>query len=184
MIKDFKKKIKKPLRQATLVFLIKDDKVLLAMKKRGFGKDWYNGVGGKPEKNESILKCAIRETFEEIGVKIQKPKKVAVLDFYFPYVPIKDNWNQQVMVYLCDKWTGKPTETEEMKPRWFPKTKLPFAKMWPDDPIWLPHVLAGKKIYAQFAFDDNHGYEDYTLKVLVSNDSIANQMLSSANGWE
>ena len=102
---------------------------------------------------------------KRIGVKILKPKKVAVLDFYFPYVPLKDNWNQQVMVYIVNEWEGKPTETEEMKPKWFSKKKLPFARMWPDDPIWLPHVLAGKKVRAEFAFDDKSGFEDYTLKV-------------------
>jgi hypothetical protein len=39
-----------PSKQATLLFLIKDQKILLAMKKRGFGKGRWNGVGGKPEK--------------------------------------------------------------------------------------------------------------------------------------
>lgn len=165
MIKDFKIKVKKPLRKATLVFLIKGDKVLLAMKKRGFGKDWYNGVGGKQDKGETIRDTAIRETWEEIGVKIKNPQKVAVLDFYFPHVSIVEGWNQQVVVYLVSEWDGKPTETEEMKPKWFNKNKIPYTKMWPDDPIWLPHVLGGKSVYAEFAFGENHDFEDYSIKV-------------------
>jgi 8-oxo-dGTP pyrophosphatase MutT (NUDIX family) len=36
------------------------NRVLLGMKKRGFGKNWYNGFGGKVEKNESIFEAAIR----------------------------------------------------------------------------------------------------------------------------
>lgn len=165
ILKDFKKKIKKPLRQATLCFLINDNKVLLAMKKRGFGKGRYNGVGGKPEKDEKIIETAKREAQEEIGVMPIKLQKVGVLDFYFPHTALKENWNQQVIVFLCDDWEGKPTETEEMQPKWFMKNKLPFSKMWSDDPIWLPHVLACKHIKAEFAFAEDQSVEDYTLKV-------------------
>lgn len=161
----FKKKIKKPLRQATLCFLIKDKKVLLAMKKRGFGKGRYNGVGGKPEEGESILKCASRETYEEIGVRPKDLQKVAVLDFYFPHVPIKDDWNQRVVVYLCSDWEGRPKESEEMQPKWFLQNKLPFKDMWKDDPLWLPHVLAGHRVKAEFAFGEAQDVEDYTLIV-------------------
>ncbi len=47
--------------------------ILLAMKKRGFGKGRWNGVGGKPDPekgDKSIIDCAIREAQEEIGVKM------------------------------------------------------------------------------------------------------------------
>ena len=37
----------KKLRQATICLLRKNDEVLLAMKKRGFGVGKWNGVGGK-----------------------------------------------------------------------------------------------------------------------------------------
>lgn len=52
----------------TLLFLIKDDHVLLAMKKRGFGAGNWNGVGGKIEAGESIEQALVRECQEEIGV--------------------------------------------------------------------------------------------------------------------
>jgi 8-oxo-dGTP pyrophosphatase MutT (NUDIX family) len=106
MIETFKKKIKKPLRQATSLFLIKDDKVLLAMKKRGFGQGRFNGVGGKREKDETIFAAARRETFEEIGVKPTKITKAAVLNFYFPHVALKENWNQQVVVFCVMSGKG------------------------------------------------------------------------------
>lgn len=37
--------------ETTLCLLKRDNKILLAMKKRGFGKGKYNGIGGKIEKN-------------------------------------------------------------------------------------------------------------------------------------
>lgn len=41
------------MRLATLCYLLKDDQVLLAMKKRGFGEGKWNGPGGKVEKGET-----------------------------------------------------------------------------------------------------------------------------------
>ena len=60
------------LRNATLVFLIKRidgeiKDICLAMKKRGFGVNRWNGVGGKvDDQNETIEEAAKRETKEEI----------------------------------------------------------------------------------------------------------------------
>lgn len=135
------------------------------MKKRGFGKDRYNGVGGKQDKNETIKNTAIREIKEEIGVTPIKLTRVGVLDFYFPGVPLNDNWNQRVIVYLASDWLGEPAESDEMKPKWFNVNKLPFSKMWSDDHLWLSHVLGGKKVKAEFAFDLDQKVTDYTLKV-------------------
>ena len=140
------------MRQATLLFLIKDNQILLAMKKRGFGQGRFNGVGGKPNPGENILDTAIRETQEEINVTPKKINHVATLNFYFQNKPELD---QQVLVFITYEWQGEPSESEEMKPQWFNKNKLPFDKMWPDDIFWLPQVLSDKKIQAKFTFGDN-----------------------------
>jgi 8-oxo-dGTP pyrophosphatase MutT (NUDIX family) len=141
-----------PLRQSTLCFLLKDNQILLAMKKRGFGQGKWNGVGGKPDPNENILQTAIRETEEEIEVTPINPKQVATLDFYFKNNP---EWDQQVLVFTTTEWIGEPTETEEMKPQWFDLDKIPYESMWPDDIFWLPLVLKNKKIKAKFIFGEN-----------------------------
>jgi ADP-ribose pyrophosphatase YjhB (NUDIX family) len=140
------------MRQVTLLFLIKNNKILLAMKKRGFGEGKWNGYGGKPEKNEKITDTAVRETQEESGVTPKNIKQVATLDFYFDK---QTEWNQQAIVFITKEWEGDPVETEEMKPKWFDLNKIPFESMWLDDPFWLPLILEGKKIKAEFTFDDN-----------------------------
>lgn len=151
-----------PNKKATLMFLVKNGKVLLAMKKRGFGKGRYNGVGGKREKGEGIDDTAVRETKEEVGATAKKFHLAAKPDFYFLG---KREWDQQVLVYVCDKWDGRPRETEEMKPEWFDVRNLPYDKMWSDDPLWLPHVLSEKYVRAKFIFDDKEGVRDYIVKV-------------------
>ncbi len=151
------------LRQTTLLFLTKDDEILLAMKKRGFGAERWNGVGGKPDQNETIEQAAIRECNEEINVTPLALKQVATLDFYFP--PTKAIWNQQVIVYFCTDWRGNPTETEEMNPAWFKVSDIPYAKMWPDDKFWLPEVLKGNFVTATFRFDDDDHILSHELQV-------------------
>ena len=55
---------------ATLVFVVRDGKILLINKKTGLGKGKVNGPGGKVEKGESPEDCAIRECQEELGITV------------------------------------------------------------------------------------------------------------------
>ena len=146
------------MRKATLVFLIirSDDgkiaKILLALKKRGFGKGRWNGVGGKPDPGESIMDCARREASEEIGVKLSQINEIGVIKFRFKY---NEDWDQDVYFYTCEKWEGTPAESEEMKPRWFAVDTIPYDKMWPDDKYWMPIALKENKFGGSILFGKN-----------------------------
>jgi mutator protein MutT len=133
----------------TLLLLVKDGQVLLAMKKRGFGAGHWNGVGGKLEPGETIEQATIRECQEEICVTPKQIDKVAIHGF------ILESETMQAHTYLCTEWEGKPTETEEMAPQWFNFGDIPFDTMWQDDIYWLPAVLAGRKLHTTFVFDKN-----------------------------
>jgi 8-oxo-dGTP pyrophosphatase MutT (NUDIX family) len=153
-LNEYKAAWRKPLRKVTICFLVKDDKVLLAMKKRRFGTGKWNGTGGKLKEGESIEEGAIRETKEEIGVDIKKMKEMGVIRFYFSDMSKADDFNQEGYVFTVTEWDGVPSESEEMAPRWFNVNELPFESMWSDDPHWLPKVLEGKFVDAEFLFDD------------------------------
>lgn len=147
--------MEKIFKQATLVFLIKKSdlgiqEICLAMKKRGFGMNKWNGVGGKVEPGETIEQAAIRETEEEISVVIKDISKVAELTFYFSDNP---DWNQIVHVYFAENWEGEPIESEEMKPQWYSIDSIPYENMWPDDTFWLPKLIQGHKLKASFTLD-------------------------------
>jgi len=159
------------MRKATLCLLIRenqrDKEILLAMKKRGFGAGKWNGIGGKldPKKGDTnVIDVAVRETEEEIGVKVKDLEKVAVLSFYFPSIAKEKGWNQEVHVFLVKNWEGEPTETEEMAPKWFKESEIPFKKMWSDDELWLPYVLRGKKLKGDFIFRDEETIEKHNIK--------------------
>lgn len=124
----------------TLLFLRKDDQILLAMKKRGFGQGKWNGVGGKADPGENEYQAAIRECQEEIGVTPIKPKLVGKIKFYDNADP---SFGHHAHVFLATEWEGEPVETEEMRPQWFTLANIPYDKMWADDIFWLPIMLEG-----------------------------------------
>jgi len=136
----------------TLLYLVKENQILLAMKKRGFGAGRFNGVGGKIETGETIEQALIRETKEEINITPTKFSQVADITFdeYFKGVPTI----MHVHVFLATKWLGKPTESEEMRPEWFSKDNLPYDDMWPSDRYWLHLVLKDNKIVAKLKSDE------------------------------
>lgn len=130
------------MKQVTLLFLLKDDQILLAMKKRGFGEGMWNGVGGKVEADESILEAIIRESQEEICITPHNASLAGRIRF-----TVKGGdeiVEHECCVFIATVWEGEPCETEEMKPKWFNVTDIPYDEMWPDDKLWIPHLIAGE----------------------------------------
>ena len=152
------------MKNATLIFLLRGSEILLGMKKRGFGEGKWNGFGGKVSDGESIEDAARREIKEECGVDVSEMEKLAVLDFIFSK---KSEWNQRVHVFFTHEWIGEPSESEEMSPKWFLKSELPFEKMWPDDKIWLPEVLNGGKLQAEFVFGEGDTIISHNMKSIA-----------------
>jgi 8-oxo-dGTP pyrophosphatase MutT (NUDIX family) len=152
------------MRQATLCYILDSEKVLLGLKKRGFGEGLWNGFGGKVMPDESIEEATAREVLEESEVKVKNLEKVGEITFFFEN---KDEWNQVVHVFLAKDWSGEVIESEEMKPEWFHTKKLP-KNMWADDPHWLPLVLEqGKKVKGTFHFtEDGSGIIKHELETV------------------
>jgi 8-oxo-dGTP diphosphatase/2-hydroxy-dATP diphosphatase len=150
----------------TLVLIHQGDKVLLGMKKRGFGMGRWNGFGGKVHEGESIEAAAKRELFEESELSANTLEKMGVLEFSW-----KDKAADilEVHIFKVTDFSGKPRETEEMKPQWFLVKDIPFKEMWADDIFWFPLFFEGKRFEGKFLFDVNDTVVDYTLHESHSN---------------
>lgn len=144
----------------TLCVIYRKDKVLLGMKKRGFGAGRWNGFGGKVHKGESIEDAAIRELHEEAGVTPRALMARGTLTFQFQNDPVK----LMVHLFSANEFEGEPIESEEMKPQWFSYDAIPYDTMWPDDRLWLPQVLEGKNIQGKFFFKDPDTLLSHSLK--------------------
>ena len=137
----------------TLVILMKDNKVLLGQKKRGFAKGTYNGIGGKQDPGETIEQAMIRETQEEIGVTPIEYELMGKIHFDVYYKG--ERVNMYLNIYKSEVFDGEPVETEEMIPSWFERDSIPFEKMLQDDRLWWPYLLDDKKFIGDVKFDEN-----------------------------
>jgi len=150
--------------EATLLYLVKDDKVLLMEKQKKLGAGKLNGVGGKKEPGDkSITDTMIRESIEEMGITPTEYRKMAEIVFHNPGED-KTLADMHVHIFVSKRWSGEPTATDEMKkPQWFDIDNLPFDKTLPDDKFWLPLVLDGKKVIGEFTFNDDWTIADYVI---------------------
>lgn len=135
----------------TLCLIQKDERLLLGMKKRGFGRGRWNGFGGKVNSNESIDLAAKRELKEEAGIIAQNMEKFGILDFKF----LNNPEIHHVHIFKVKEFKGEPQESEEMKPQWFHVKDIPFKQMWSGDKYWIPLFLKEKKFRGTIFFDES-----------------------------
>ena len=145
---------------ATLVFVIRQGRMLLIRKKRGLGAGKINGPGGRREPGESFADCAVREMQEELRVTPLSTERVGIHRFQFI-----DGYSTYVHVFRADGFDGEPAETDEATPHWVDVDAIPFDEMWEDDRHWLPLVVAGRRFAGRWIFDGDRML-DYTLDIL------------------
>lgn len=150
--------------ETTLLLMIKDGKILLGEKKKGFGKGKLNGPGGKIEPGETPEQGMIRETREEVGITPTKYKEMGTVEFVEWYKGEKQN--VIFYLYVATEYEGKLKESDELKPYWFDLDNIPYDKMFEDDSYWMPIVLEGNKIQAFFEYDKEWKMVRHEVKIV------------------
>lgn len=149
-----------PQQRANLCFVVRDGEVLLIRKKRGFGAGKINGPGGKIDPGETPLASAVRETYEELGIRPLDAELRGELHFQF-----RDGYSLHCAVFLARQFEGEARETDEAIPLWTSLDAIPYDDMWADDRYWLPLLLRGDKFAGYFEFD---GEKLLDRKIVVS----------------
>jgi 8-oxo-dGTP diphosphatase len=134
--------------EATLLFVVQDEQVLLIRKKRGLGAGKINGPGGRIQAGETALGAAVREVEEELGVTPYGIEERGELSFQFV-----DGYSIHVHVFVASGCHGEAIETEEAVPLWTPLDRIPYDEMWEDDRHWVPLLLEGRRFAGRFVFD-------------------------------
>lgn len=137
-----------PQQRATLLFVVRDDQVLLIHKKRGLGAGKVNGPGGRVEDGETPLAAAVREVEEELGITPLDVEPCGELRFQFT-----DGLALLVHVFRAADLRGEPRESDEATPFWAPLDAIPFEWMWADDRLWFPMMLRREGFDGRFTFD-------------------------------
>lgn len=137
-----------PVERATLLFVVRDEQVLLIHKKRGLGAGKINGPGGRIEEGETPEACAIREVEEEVKVTPTGVSEAGELFFQFV-----DGHSIHGYVFRANECIGDPQETDEADPFWISIHDIPYDSMWADDRIWMPLMLDRKPFVGRYLFD-------------------------------
>ena len=114
-----------------LLILIRDEHVLLAQRQgTGYADGAWNLPSGKLESDETVSQAAVREGFEEIGIKITEP------DLQFAHLIHYRNSRGDARIGVFFRvldWRGEPYNAEPHKCScidWFPVSELP-AQTYP-----------------------------------------------------
>lgn len=60
-----------------------------------------------------------------------------------------------VHIFSTDSFAGELRPSEEGELEWFGEAALPYDRMWPDDPIWVPLLLAGRRFEGTFRLSED-----------------------------
>ena len=115
----------------TNMFIEKEGKVLLMKRSESLADfpGWYILPGGKQEKSETVREAAIREVFEETGIKVKDAnlKIVATHDHEYK------NKVYIVNIFVAEDFDGELMESKEGTPQWIEIEKaFNSAKLYPD----------------------------------------------------
>jgi ADP-ribose pyrophosphatase YjhB (NUDIX family) len=141
--------------RVTLTLLIRDFKeLLLGFKLLKIGAECWNAPGGNIEGVESPEDAALRELLEELKVKGKRESMVYVGNITF-HNQFRDKLvHVEMFTYILTEWEGEPQETKEMvRPTWFSFDEIPYQEMLEADRDWLPRLLKGEKIKAEYWYE-------------------------------
>lgn len=137
---------------AGFMLLIKDDEILLLKRaSTGWLDNFYSLPAGSLDEGEEILKAAIREAKEEVGVDVEE-KDVSLANVQHCQMEDQRWFN---FFFVTKVWTGEPkvcephkhSEVKWVKINELPKDIIPYVKRGLED-------YANQKVYGQFGWDN------------------------------
>lgn len=105
--------------------ILKDNKVLMELRKNKFDAGLYSLVGGCMEDGETVKQAAVREIKEEVNLDVCE-EDVEVISVFHRITP--DNWQSIEFVLLVHKFSGASELMENNvcgDLRWFELNNLP-----------------------------------------------------------
>jgi len=122
-------------KNTTLCYLERDGKYLMlhrVKKENDANHDKWLGIGGKFENKESPEDCAIREVYEETGLKLNSYEYRGIVTF------VSDIYETELMHLFTSKdFSGDIKECNEGNLEWVLKDEIKNLRIWEGDLIFL-----------------------------------------------
>lgn len=123
------------MRNTSLVHLERDGKYLMlhrVKRERDENRDKWVGIGGKFEEGESPEDCAVREVYEETGLRLRSWSYRGVVTF------VSDEWGTEYMhLFHSRDFEGAVKDCDEGVLEWVDKRELLSLPIWEGDRIFL-----------------------------------------------
>ena len=119
----------------------------------------WNGLGGKFEPGETPEECAIREIYEESGIKVSNPVLKGLLTF--PGFANDEDW--YAFVFVARDFEGELIDSPEGVLGWIDDDRLLDLELWEGDRIFLKWLDHPGFFSAKFNYQDGK-FIDYDVK--------------------
>jgi 8-oxo-dGTP diphosphatase len=136
---------------ATLCYIRRAGQTLMLhrnKKKNDMHEGKWNGLGGKLESGETPEECAIREVWEESGLRVREPQLKGIITF--PGFAGDDDW--YTFLFVIEDFDGELIDSPEGELAWIPDDELHTLPLWAGDHIFLewldmPGFFSGRFVY-------------------------------------
>jgi 8-oxo-dGTP diphosphatase len=135
----------------TLVYALRDNKVLMMHRRKEPNLGKWTAPGGKIELDESPAECARRELEEETGLLAGRPELRVIATETSPL----PDWQWLMFIYLVREFDGQVGSTSEGELRWIPVGEVLQLPIPEADAIFFPYVVDGPPgpIAMKFEYD-------------------------------
>ena len=136
--------------ESTCTYLIHNDQWLMLYrnaKNNDINHGKWLGIGGKRESCETYEECAVREIYEETGLKALKLEYQGEIFFYEEKVQ-----SEYIRIYTCYEFSGETGKCDEGDLSWIPEEKLMDLSLWEGDRIFLARMIERQDLPFSLAF--------------------------------
>ena len=143
---------------ATLCYVRRDGETLMVHRNKKandmhMGK--WNGLGGKFEAGETPEECAIREIYEESGLRVSNP----LLKGFLTFPGFADDEDWYAFVFVVKDFSGELVESAEGDLAWIDNQHLLELNLWEGDRIFIPWLEQPGFFSAKFTYQNNQLFD-------------------------